>query len=400
MQIALLTADIAAGVAANARDVAPLYAGRTVLQHQLELALDLGCERVICFSERPPDELESLRQRCSRAGVPLRLLHRPQELSALVAATDRLLVLACNVLLDEGIVATAAKSSHFVLAVPAYPAVSKGFERIDATRAWAGLMVLPGTAVEELHHLPSDIDPASAMLRVALMRKVPLRELPVRTLSDGSINFPRSAAELQAAEHDRIGRMARPASFAAPMRAVIERLAIRVAPQVLSRSYGKLFLPLAIAAALLLTGLLACIHAPGWAIFALALAYGVITGLRIIRRVGGSDGRSALRDRLTEGFEVAGDLLLIAVLATADELGPGAAENLFAPLILIGLLRLAQRHRSSHHAITASDRVLLTSVLLLAHGAAVLIPVVMLLSLGLLALLFVYETDARDITTT
>lgn len=400
MQIALITADAAPGGTAPTCDGALLYAGATVLQHQLEVALELGCERVIYFAERPPGDLEKLRRRCSRAGVPLRLLHRPQELSALVAATDRLLVFACNILLDRETVANAAKLPHFVLAVPADPAVARGFERIDATRAWAGLMSLPGTAVEELHRLPSDINPASAMLRIALMRKAQLFELPAGALTDGSLILPRNAAELQAAELERIGRMARPASFAAPIRAVVERAAIRAAPHLLSRSFGKLVLPMVVAAALLLTGLSAYLRAPGWALFALAVAYGANTGQRILRRVAGSGRRSARGDNVPKVFEIAGDLMLIAVLATVEEAGLGAPASLFAPLILVGLLRLAQRHPSADRAIAASDRVLLVSVLMLAHTAGMLVPAVMLLSLGLLALLFVYETGARDITTT
>ena len=400
MQIALLTADISRSIGVPALESASLIAGQTILQHQLDVVLGAGCDRVICLVERQPFEIEALRQRCARAGVPLRLLHRPQELSALVAAADRLLVIGANVLIDAEYVPHDLDKAPSVLALPAEQAVALGFERIDAKRAWAGVMLLPGTLIEKLHQLPGDIDAASALLRIALMSGVPTKELPARLLTEGSLIRPRSAAELQAVESERISRLAKPVGFAAPLRAVVERLTIRTAPRVLASSYSVTGISVLIACILLLSMLAAQAHSITLALAGTALAYGAIIGLRIIRRVAGRIKRHSRGYSLEAGMEGASDLVLLFVLASANAAGLDAGVSWFAPIVFLGLLRLAQSHLSGPAALVASDRVLLTVLLLFAQLTGVLEAAVMLLASATLALLFAYETRATDITTT
>jgi hypothetical protein len=311
-----------------------------------------------------------------------------------------LLVIGPNVLTDTEYVPHNADTALLVLAVPAEEAIALGFERIDAKRAWAGVMLLPGTLVEKLHQLPGDVDPASALLRIALMSGVPIKELPARLLTEGSLVRPRSAAELQALESDRISRLAEPVSFGAPLRAVVERLTIRTAPRVLASSYSVTGIGILIGCVLLLSTLAARGRSIALALCGMALAYGVIIGLRIIRRVAGRIGRRSRADGLEIWMDAASDLVLVFVLASANSAGLNAGASWFAPVVFLGLLRLAQSHLSAPAALVASDRVLLTGLLLFAQFFGVLDAAVMLLASATLALLFAYETRARDITTT
>lgn len=400
MQIALLTADVPRGTGVSPHESAPLLAGQTILQHQLELVLGAGCDKVICLAERQPFEIEALRQRCAHARVPLRLLHRPQELSALVAASDRLLVVGANVLIDAENILQNANKAQFVLALPAEQAIELGFERIDANRAWAGVMLLPGTLVEQLHQLPGDIDSASALLRIALMSGVSINELSARLLADGTLIRPSSTAELQAVETERISRLAEAVRFTAPARAVVERLTIRMAPRILALPYSVTGISILIGCIMLLSVLAAYAGVVAVALSAAAFAYGGIAALRIIRRVAGQGRRRAHADRLGAGMDAASDLVLVFVLASPDAVGLGAGASWFAPLVLLGLLRLAQSHLSGAAALLVSDRVLLTGLLLLTELAGFLDAAVMLLAAATLALLFANETGARDITTT
>lgn len=399
MQIALITADPLLFEDVPERGGMLLIAGRSILHHQIELVLAAGCERVICIAERQPAGYEQLRQVCAQAGAHLRLLHRPQELSALVSASDRLLVIARNVLVEQGLTPTAGDGRFAISTLPADPAVAMGFERIDATRAWAGVMLVPANLVEELHQLPGDIDPVSALLRIALMAGTPMAELPVSSLSRQAISLPRDAVEVRRIESERISRLAEPVGFSAPARAVVERLAVRAAPRLLATSYGITGLAGAVGAMFLLALLIGQAGSSGLALIAAAIGFAGLMAMTILRRVGRGAGYRRRPDRLDFTTGVLGDLVLIGVLATGVSDRALTSTAWFAPLMLLGLLRLAHDRLPQCYATTASDRVLLAGALLAAHFVGALALTVMLLSLVILASLFVYGTGPTEITT-
>ena len=399
MQIALLTADTQLVEHASACDRSPLLGGRTLLHHQLTLALDAGCERIICLAERQPDEMEALRQMCSQAGVHLRLLHRPQELAAMVAATDRLFVIARNVVAEPDVLQCNATESRFILALPAEPAIAAGFERIDATRAWAGLMLVPGYQIEQLHQLPGDIEPASALLRIALMDGTPVTELPASVLAENRISLPRSGEEIQRIERDRLARLARPVGFSAPLRAVVERLALRAAPAFLASSFSLAGMIAAAGLLMLFAGFAAYSASRGVALGLMALVYATIAAIGIMRRVRGRPERKVLSHRSDLVMGLLADFTLIYILAGSTSIPIAGTASWFAPVMLVGLLHLADRVLPGHLALPLSDRMCLTMVLLVADFAGVLLFCVPVLSLSVLAVLFVYGTHATDITT-
>lgn len=399
MQIALVTADPPLFENVPERSGIPLIAGRSILHHQIELALAAGCERIICIAERQPPGYEQLRQVCTQAGAHLRLLHRPQELSALVSASDRMLVIARNVLAERELMPRTGEGRMAISTLPADPAVAMGFERIDASRAWAGVMLVPGRLVEELHQLPGDIDPASALLRIALMTGIPMTELPINALSRHAISLPRDAVEVRRIESDRISRLAGPVGFAAPARAVVERLAVRAAPRLLATSYGIAGLTAAAGAMFLLAVLVGQAGSTGLALIAAIIGFAGSMALTIVRRIADGAGYRQRSERLAFTVMALGDLALISVLVAAIGTSALALTAWFAPLMLLGLLRLAQDRLPVRYAVTASDRILLAGILLLAHVVGVLASAVMILSVVILAALYVYETRLTEIKT-
>lgn len=400
LQIAFITADPLPSDAAAKSDRVPLIAGRSVLQHQVEVALRHGCERVVCLAQHPPRDLDKLRRMCSEAGASLRLLHRPRELSAMVSASDILLVLAKNLLLEEDMLPRLDKQLPAVLALPAEGSVALGFERIDATRAWAGIMLLPGALVDELRRLPDDIDPASALLRIGLMARTPVVELPNDVLARHAIALPLDPAGARRIEAERINRLAEPASFFAPCRAVVERLAIRNASRILATRFGGGVLGGAAVAALLLANFVSQAGYTAIALCAFIMASAAIMVWQVLRRVSGwTKAEPGKRDRFGLSANIAADVTLLVILAKAGSTGTQLPVHWFAPAVLIGLLGLARRLLPEQLAALASDRALMGILLMLAYATGMLPVFVMVLALTVLAILFVYETHRTEITT-
>ncbi|WP_206678135.1 hypothetical protein, partial [Salmonella enterica] len=67
----------------------------------------------------------------------------------------------------------------------AAPAVAEEFERIDADRAWAGILRTRGDRVARLAEMPPASDAASALLRIALQGGDPVVMLPADTIAGG-----------------------------------------------------------------------------------------------------------------------------------------------------------------------------------------------------------------------
>src|SRR5690606_40835190 len=96
-----------------------------------------------------------------------------------VRADDELLALAPGLLPEAADALEGLGKRKGVLVLPAGPGVAAGFERLDLNRAWAGALVVGGAQVELLSDLPPDIEPTSALVRIALQAR-----LPERTLSE------------------------------------------------------------------------------------------------------------------------------------------------------------------------------------------------------------------------
>ena len=117
-----------------------------------------------------------LQHRAEAAGARFIAIREPRKLSGIVTANDELLVLAPGVLPDEDAVMRHL-AKPCVLVFPADPAVQRGYERIDLHFAWAGALVVRGTAVEQLAQLPGDVDTPSALLRIALPRLLAIQSM-------------------------------------------------------------------------------------------------------------------------------------------------------------------------------------------------------------------------------
>ncbi len=374
-----------------------LLAGHSIAARQLELVLGLGCERIVCLSNGLGRDVIALQHQAEAAGARFNLIAGSRQLAGLVNTADELVVVAGGLLPAATEAKSALANGPGVLALPVEAGITAGFERIDLNHAWAGVLAMPGTLVERLNQLPPDCDAISALLRIALQGRVPERALPEAVLAERRWALVTSAAQLAELEPEWYRRHVAPPSPFAPGRAVA-RIAIRAGgAKLLARGWKPLFLA---AGGTLIAGfgVVAAWFEQGVAGIALCgLGWLLLEAGDALASLGfaGRDGKQD-RHRVLPLAALAIDLALIAVLALAL---PGTrAERLFAPLMLVGIARVAGALLRGKWSQLVQDRSTLVLLLAIAASGAALLPAIQLLSLALVAALLGFSRGFTQIT--
>lgn len=341
--------------------------GRSIAQYQVELALALGCERVICLAAALSPELVRLQHFAERHGARFHVIAGARALAGLVTAADELLVLGDGLFVSEPATAL-LEAGHGVLVQPVESGVAAGFERIDLNSAAAGAMRVPGRLVAQLAELPPDCDAIAALQRLALQGGVPRKQVP----ANGEAQFwtlVRSDAEAHAIEprwvRQRLGELP---SWNAPGRWLALQLVRRFGAALLDAGSGSLAV-LVGAVVLVALG-----FGAGW-FGQVALAFGFLGFgwiireahgllLRIEGATTGSWGPASLLGWLI-------DAILVAVAGwsmTSPQAG-FELDRYFPALMLLSLLQLVPRALGTRWVGLLRDRALLAISL----GAAVLL---------------------------
>lgn len=374
MRVALLsTIELAhggAGAAAEPIAFAPLGA-RNLAAQQLDVALKLGAERIVVHCQSLGPEILALQHEAEAAGASFHAITGTRPLSGLVSAADDLLVLADGLAADGAAVADALGERPGVLVLPAGSGVAAGYERIDGERAWAGAMLLRGPAVERLADLPGDVEPASALLRIALQGGTRCVPLPQALVDSGQWLLARESAQLQDISDRRMSASLAAQGWFAPGIALADRIAGRMARGLFDRGFGSS------AVQVMAYVTLACSLAWGWAVSpgtgflgvgGAAFLFAGAAALGRLEREGRPEGKLSywLRNVFIDG-----GILFLAGLPWPN---PIWEQLLFGPVMLLGwLFVLAQ---SSLHPATAlaRDRVALSLLLAAAAFGGVLAP--------------------------
>ncbi len=337
------------------------FAGASVVERQLDLALAMDCRAVACLSDSVGREVIALQHRAERAGIKFVTLRDSRLLSGLVTAGDEIVLFANAVLPDNAAVIRQGVKPA-VMVFPADVAVPLGYERISAEFAWSGVLIAPGGIVERLSDLPPDADVPSSLLRIALQSGVRPVSLERRLLDEGEWHLSANAEALADREARFIRMHAAPAPFSAPGIAVAERMGIRVAQDILDRNGTPL--PWIAAA-------VAAIGALGLALFgmpeigialAMLMATAVVMG-QVIERIGQAGEVQPKRSLLARVTEALVDPVLIVLITLASPPETGWLR-VFVPLILFGLLRLAARIAPSRWRVSFQDRIILSLALI------------------------------------
>lgn len=376
-------------------------AGRPVLAWQAALLRSLGAERVLCLTDTgtASDAMLALQHELERGGVGFHALKSFAAIPALVRAEDDLVILADGLVPDDGVFrAVLNEEGALIRGVATLPADHPlaathpaDFERIDATRCWAGVLAMRGAPTQQLAAMPADGDAISLLLRLALQAGTRTRDLAARELVPEHWLLADSSGAVAAAEACIISRAAPRADWRAPAAS----LAAAVARALIPRGLGK-GMPVAGAAALLLLfggAVLAAFGSAGAALllttlgaFAAQIASAIVTLADRLQR-GVSPAR--VGPSLGAAVDVLAAVTLIFALAPWLEWEPFAV---IGPLV-IGLARLTAGDRRNPLAVPASDR---ASLLLLLAAAAILgiLPEALAcLALGLLAALLLHVSQ-------
>ncbi|MCW1381680.1 hypothetical protein OLX02_02470 [Novosphingobium sp. KCTC 2891] len=200
MRVALLSSLEGAAGEPQALRGGLLVGGRSVLRHQLALALAFGCQRIVTLAETLTGELVALQQIAEERGARFHVVASTRAIVPLVAPEDELLVLSDGLLAMPADALRLLEEGPAILTLPVETGLAAGFERIDINHAAAGAMRLPGRIVAGLGELPSEWNPVSALLRLAVQARVTMRAVPGALLDEGRWRLLRNEAEAQTAE--------------------------------------------------------------------------------------------------------------------------------------------------------------------------------------------------------
>lgn len=368
---------------------ARIFAGKNIAERQLEFALALGCNSVICLSSSLTAPQIELQHAAERAGARFHCTGDAHAVARMAGSAEQLIVMAPGLIPLAREAHEALGQGDRILTLPAEAGIAAGFERIDLHRAWGGALSMSGRLAGALNSLPQDCDAVSALLRIAAQAKLPYAELPEKLLTSGQWVLPSHQADLAEAETAWLGsRVARnrDPSVTGRLAALllhtlpVEKLGRRrlakslfwAAPAIASGA-------IAIAATLAMPAIGILLLAPALLSFSLgALLLALQEDDWLPRRKEGAAGQVILAF-----FDMA--LIFMGYLAIAGTW----YERLFPPLMLVGLLRLASHNLSSRASPIVTDR----SVVALVVGLAVLLDrsalAIMTMSIALLAAMMI-----------
>jgi len=365
---------------------APLaLAGKTLSRRQLDFALAAGCESVIALGDGASAEAFALRHAAEAGGARFQAVRDSHALLGAVRADDELLALAPGLLPEAPAVLEALGKGRVVLVLPAGAGVAAGFERIDLDRAWAGALVVGGAQVERLAELPPDIEPASALVRIALQAHVKERRAPEDALADGSWAMLADEPAAAAAEQAWLLRHLPPARPWAVSKALAALATWPFAARLLAA--GRSAVTLATAAAAVLAG---AVVAAGYGPAPLGFALVALGAVLVQAALGVERLLRAPFAGLTRRMSQAAALpwLLDAALVACAFLAIDGEwlQRLFPPLVLLGALHALARANGPDWTALPLDRGVLAAFFAVAAGFGLAGPATMLAALALIAL--------------
>ena len=364
----------------------------TLGRHQLAVFLALGCERIVCLTQRRDDDMLALQAAAEAVGAKFHIIAEPQALLGLITAIDELVALADGLLAWPRTAIPLLEAGPGVIVQSVEAGVAAGFERLDLNHADAGALRMPGRLVDRLAELPSDCNAFSALQRIALQAGLPQRMLPAAALGDGHWLLVRSEAEAHAAEALWIRLQTQVSGHANATLAAAQYAVRRLGPALLHAGSGNL----AVAAAGVVTAMLALVagrfHWPATAFILAGIAWVLFVAAALLARVEREDLHSSstrILRGIAYGWVMDGVLAVLMIQCTPFLAGQNLAGRAFAPVMLIGLCRYLPQTLAAGWARWLEDRGALALFLaifsafgLLDRGVEAL--AVLVLALGLL----------------
>lgn len=387
MRIALLAMTEPAGAGQPFSRAFLRVAGASLAQHQLGLALALGCQRVICFARSATPELLALQRDAEDSGLQFAIATGPGQLASLVTAADDVVVVSEGLFADPAEAAALIEArTSVVLVQPVEGALAAGFERIDINRATAGLMRLPGNLLDRLHELPADVDVPSVLTRIALQAGVPMLEVPQAARIGAGWRMIRSEADAIALENEWLRARFGDGGATSPGLALARLAAVSFGSSLLHAGNASNVLSIAVVGVLVLAVGLGWFGVVAVAFVFLAIAWILAETSRLLRvaerhALGQAPPAVQRADALIWLIDIVGGALIL--LDVPRLTGQTVLGWLCVPATLVALLALLPRITEGALARWICDRAVLGLVLAAAAAFGHLALAVQVLTLGL-----------------
>jgi len=350
--------------------------GKALVRHQFDLANAMGCERIICMSRAMDPELIGLQHAAEAAGRRFHVISSPQELAGLVTARDELFVFSEGLLAPSAEAQAMLERGDAVLVQPADTGVSAGFERLDAHHASAGLMRVPGRLIENLFELPPDCDVASALTRIALQAGVAKRDIPPFEESVAPWEMVTSESEAYAVESDWLARQVQHHGGPATPGRIVARFGVAMFGSSLLHTGGAARATALSMALVMVLGLVAAWLGSIVAGLLLgAIAWMLLCAVQLFDRIESPEtGTSRDSGRRIELLGWLLDIELVVLMVWGMQAGSSQPllQLMFAPVLLVLLVRLFPRVVAGSVARWIADRSVFASVLALCVAVGVL----------------------------
>ncbi|PEQ13397.1 hypothetical protein B2G71_08185 [Novosphingobium sp. PC22D] len=354
-------------------------AGLSLGHHQIVAADALSCNRVICIARGTSPELIDIQHAAEDAGMQFHVMASPQQMAGLVSAADDVFVFAEGLLVEPSALVSLLENGPAVLVQPVETGLGAGFERIDINNASAGALRIPGRLIDQLHQLPHDCEAASALTRIALQSGIPIREVPIADRTSTRWAMIRTDSEALTFEHEWLRVGLRGTGGHSLGGALARAGVLTFGSSMLNAGKASTMLWLTAIAGLLIAGGLAWFE-----LYALAfvicgaswLFVEVGTILRWAERRALGITSPAITRGETLGWLV--DVVFAGLLIGAwqAQVIGAMAHAIFAPVMLMLLLRLVRRLFDPRIAAWVSDRAMLALILCVASAAGMIAPVV------------------------
>lgn len=144
------------------------FAGATLIDYQARQAAAAGAKHIVLLVERMPAALTAAIDRLKRDGVPVEVARSVQDAADHIHPEERLLVIGDGVIADNDTLGRIAAAPALTMLTLADSAASQHWERIDATRRWAGLALFNGALLRRTVEMLGEWDLQSTLLRRAV----------------------------------------------------------------------------------------------------------------------------------------------------------------------------------------------------------------------------------------
>ncbi len=336
-----------------------------MVQHQFDIALAFGCERLICLIRSLDPEVVALQHRAEQAGVLFNTISAPRDLSALVTAADDVVVLYEGLLADTVRARDLLEQGTGVFVQPVEVGLAAGFERIDINNASAGMVRVPGRLIDALVQLPPDCDVPSALTRIALQNGIALREVPAESRSAMNWQMVTSESDAFAIEQEWIAHRLGNARLVSPGRWVA-RLGVTV--------FGSSLLHAGNASRIIVAGMLATLAlavGTAWLGAAVggfvlcAVAWILLCAATMLKRLESPLAQGGARPSFMLALDWLFDAVLVLLLhwAAPPLAGTSPLLSLAVPVTFVLLVRHCRQLRAMPGGATVSDRTVLSLVL-------------------------------------